>query len=92
MRTSRDGAARRPAARTRHPARQAEVAVEPGVEQDAAVDLDAELAVAGPAGVGPGLDAQVGAVGVGADQAEPVVELGAGRRATHATSDPPRTT
>ena len=52
------------------PARQAEVAVEPGVEQHAAVDLDAELAAARPAGVGPRLDPQVRAVGVGADEPE----------------------
>ena len=67
------------------PAGQAEVAVEPRVEQHAAVDLDAELAAAGPAGVGAGLDPQVGAVGVGADQAEAVAG-GRSRRAAHATS------
>ena len=53
------------------PARQPEVAVEPRVEQHAAVDLDAELAAADPAGVGLGLDPQVRAVGVGADDPEP---------------------
>ena len=47
-----------------HPAGQAEVAVEPGVDQRAAVDLHAELAPAGPAGVGLRPDPQVRAVGV----------------------------
>ena len=54
----------------RQPPRQPEVAVEPRVEQHAAVDLDAELAKAGRTAVGVGLDAQVGRIGVGAHQAE----------------------
>ena len=37
----------RPSRRATDPARQAEVAVEPGVHERAAVDLDAELAPAG---------------------------------------------
>ena len=54
----------------RHAAGQAEVAVQPRVQQGAAVDLDAELAHAGGDVVRAGLDAQVGAVGVGAHDAE----------------------
>ena len=61
------------------PAGDAEVAVEPAVEQHAAVDLDAELAPAGAAAVGVGLDAQAGRVGVGADDAHR--ERAAARRA-----------
>src|SRR5690606_16131352 len=59
----------------RHPPRQAQVAVEPAGEQGPAVDLDPELARARPHEVGLGLDAQVGAVGVGADDPEAVVGL-----------------
>ena len=59
-------------ARTPHddPPGEPQVPVEPGVEQRAAVDLDGQLATACPPGVGVGLDPQVGAVGVGADDAE----------------------
>ena len=46
----------------------AEVAVEPRVDQRAAVDLDAELLPTDAAGVGPRLDAQARRVGVGADE------------------------
>ena len=53
------------------PPGQAEVAVEPRVEERAAVHLDGELAAAGPPGVGVRLDPQVRAVGVGADDPEP---------------------
>ena len=73
------------------PARQAEVAVEPGVEQGAAVDLDGQLAVARPTGVRVRLDPQVRAVGVGADDPEPA----AGpwwAPVDHATRLPPRST
>ena len=59
-----------------HPARQPEVAVQPRVDQGAAVDLDAQLAVAGAARVGAGADAQVGAVGVGADDPHPDQRVG----------------
>ncbi len=45
-----------------------QVAVEPGVQQGAAIDLDADLAVPGPAGVGSGLDPEVRAVGVSASE------------------------
>ena len=55
----------------RHAAREAEVAVEPRVDERAAVHVDAELAVARAADVGAGLDAQVRAVGVCADHDEP---------------------
>ena len=47
----------------------AEVAVQPAVEQHPAVDLDAELAPPGAVDVGAGLDAQVRRIGVGADEA-----------------------
>ena len=50
--------------------REAEVAVEPRVDERAAVHVDAELAVPGAAGVGARLHAQVRAVGVGADHDE----------------------
>ena len=53
-----------------HPTGEPEVAVEPRVEEGAAVHLDGQLPVAGPAGVGVGLHPEVGAVGVGADDAE----------------------
>ena len=56
--------------RERQPAGDAEVAVEPRVVEDAAVDLDAELLPAEHAGVGAGLDPQARRVGVGADDAE----------------------
>ena len=49
---------------------QAEVPVEPGIEQRATVDLDAKLAHADPAGVRARLDAQRRAVGVRAQQPE----------------------
>ncbi len=52
------------------PAAEAQVAVEPGVEQGAAVDLDGDLPPVVGAGVGHGLDPQVGRVGVGADDPE----------------------
>ncbi len=51
--------------------REAQIAVEPRVDQRAAVHVDAELAVARTADVGAGLDAQVRAVGVRADHDEP---------------------
>ncbi len=51
--------------------REAEVAVEPRVDQRAAVHVDAELPVPGAAGVGARLHAQVRAVGVRADDDEP---------------------
>ena len=72
------------------PAGDAEVAVEPAVEQHAAVDLDAELPPAGAPAVGPRLDAQAGRVGVGADDADRPTVTVAGRR--QATSAPPRRT
>ena len=50
------------------PSGDAEVAVEPRVEEHTAVDLDAELTPARRIGVGVGLDAEAGRVGVGADQ------------------------
>ena len=67
-----------------------EVAVEPRVEQGAAVDLDAELSVALAAGVGSGLEPEAGAVGVGAHDRKPA----AGEPPTllHASSAPPTTT
>jgi hypothetical protein len=49
---------------------QPEIAVEPGIEQRAAVDLDADLADAGRSGVGARLDPQRRAVGVRAEQPE----------------------
>src|ERR1700684_436241 len=51
-----------------HPAGEPELAVEPGIEQRAAVDLDADLADAGRAGVRAGLDPQRRAVGMRAEQ------------------------
>ena len=48
----------------------AEVAVEPRVDQCAAVHLDAELLPSDAAGVGARLDPQPGRVGVGADEAQ----------------------
>ena len=61
------------------------------VEQHAAVDLDAELAPAGRAAVGPRLDAQVRASRCGRRRRGSAERAGAaGRR--HATSAPPRTT
>ena len=58
-------------------ARDAEVAVEPGVEQRPAVDLDGDLPPAVRAGVGLRLHAQVRGVGVGADDPVRGVGLGA---------------
>lgn len=58
-------------------ARDAEVAVEPGVVRDAAVDFHGDLPPARGAGVGLGLDPQVRGVGVGSDDPE----RGAGRGA-----------
>ena len=49
------------------PAGDAEVAVEPAVQQRAAVDLDAERAPVGDRLVGMRVDPQTGGVGVGAD-------------------------
>lgn len=60
----------------RQPAGQAQVSVQPAVEQRAAVDLDGHLPPAGRPHVGTGLDPQVGGVGVGADH--PEGRLGAG--------------
>ena len=54
-----------------HAAGDPEVAIEPRVEQHAAVDLDAELRVALGGVLGVRLEAQVRAVGVRADDAEP---------------------
>ena len=64
-----DGDERRRAVRRDEAPGDAEVAVEPAVEQHAAVDLDAELAPPGAVDVGARLDAQVRRVGVGADEA-----------------------
>jgi hypothetical protein len=47
----------------------AEIPIEPAVEQHAPVDLDAELAPTGAIAVRTGLDAQVRRVGVGAHEA-----------------------
>jgi hypothetical protein len=63
-----------------HPPRQPEITVEPAVEEHAAVRLDRELPHPGAPDVGARLDAQVGAVGVRADDAEAVVRLVPGRR------------
>ena len=60
-----------------HPAGQPQIAIEPRIEQRAAVDLDAELPDAGAAGIRPGLDPERRAVGMRAEQPEP----GAGGRA-----------
>ncbi len=68
----------------REPAGEAEVAVEPGVEQRAAVDLDGDLPPAVRARVGDGLDAQVGGVRVGSDDA---VRGGRGRAARYVPGD-----
>ena len=54
----------------RDASRETEVAVEPRVDERAAVHVDADLAVPGAARVGTGLHAQVRAVGVGADHDE----------------------
>ncbi len=59
------------------PARQAEVPVEPGVEEGAAVDLDGDLAPAVRARVRTGLDPQIGGVGVGPHDPERGVRRGA---------------
>lgn len=61
----------------RQPSGDAEVAVEPAVEQRAAVDLDGDLAPAVRAEVGLRLDPEVGGVGVRADHAERGVRRGA---------------
>ncbi len=53
------------------PAGQPQIPVEPGVDERAAVDLDRQLPPAHAAGVGTGLDPEVGRVGVGADDPEP---------------------
>ena len=53
----------------RHPTGEAEVAIEPRVQEHAPVDLDAELAPTPIDGVGLGLDTEIRAVGVGADDA-----------------------
>ena len=75
-----------------HPPGQSEIAVEPRVQERAAVHLDGELLTADPPCVGVRLDPQVGAVRVGADHPEP----GGGRCAPpsvcHATRLPPRCT
>jgi hypothetical protein len=52
------------------PAGDAEVAVEPAVEEHASVDLDAELAPARPLDVRSGFEPQSGGVGVRADDPE----------------------
>ncbi len=54
----------------REPAGDAEVAVQPGVQRDTAVDLHRDLPPARRAGVRQRLDAQVGRVGVGTDDPE----------------------
>lgn len=56
---------------------ESQVAVEPGVHQRAAVDLDGDLPPAVRAAVGERLDPQVGGVGVGAEDAEGGVGGGA---------------
>jgi hypothetical protein len=50
---------------------EAEVAVKPGVQERPAVDLHAPLAPALAGELGVGLEAQVGGVGVGADEVKP---------------------
>ena len=61
-----------------HPARQGQVAVEPGRHQHAAVDLDAQLPEALPLQLRLRLDLEAGAVGMGADQAQTALQgLGA---------------
>jgi hypothetical protein len=71
-----------------HPPGEAELAVQPGVEQRAAVDLQAQLGVAEAAEVRLRLDREAGRVGVGAD--DPVrrtrVRIGGSRQATSAPS------
>src|SRR5690606_19800330 len=63
-----------PARRTHHDApREREVAIDPRVEQHAAVDLDADLVLPGALELGVGLDAEVRRVGVRADQSEPAL-------------------
>ena len=61
------------------PARQREVAIQPGVQQHAAVGLDPDLSVAVGAQIRPRLDAQIRRIGVGAEDAE--AALGRRRRA-----------
>ena len=59
---------RPPSRRTESRPDKPEVTVEPRVEQHPAVDLDAQLAKARRPPIGPGLDAQVRRIGVGAHQ------------------------
>lgn len=68
-----------PAARRAHrePPGDAQVAVEPGVQRNAAVDLHADLPPARRRGVGSGLDPQVRGIGVCADDPERGVRRGA---------------
>jgi hypothetical protein len=63
------------------PAGQAQIAVEPGVHEGAAVDLDRQLSPADVAGVRVGLDPQVRRVGVGAHDPEPCRRRRVGGRA-----------
>ena len=58
------------------PTGQPEVAVQPRVAQDPSVDLDPDLAPARGAGVGPGADPQVRAVGVGSEHRDRRVRRG----------------
>ena len=60
--------------------RHAEVAIEPGVQQDAAVHLDRELLPPVAARVRVRLDPETGRVGVGADDAERCGRIGAAGR------------
>ena len=62
----------------RHPARDGQVAIEPGVKQEAAVGLDGELTVAVRRDVGPRLHSQVRRVGVRADDPEAPADGGLG--------------
>ena len=74
-----------------HAPRDAEVAVEPGREEHAAVHLDADLLEAAPGQVRVRLDPQVGRVGVGADHAEAARPPGGSAPVTNAMSvEPPR--
>ena len=78
--------------REHDPAGDAEVAVEPRVQQHAAVDLDAELLPAEAAGVGARLDPQARRVGVRADDPERRAPACGRSARRQATSAPPRTT
>ena len=60
----------------RQPTGQPEIAVQPGVPQRTAVDLDPEQLPPGPVEVGLRLDPQVRAVGVGADDPERIGRTG----------------